>query len=142
MDTKNKYPTPGNYPALIEKALPALRALLDEKNTDYDMDYYNCYCDDYCNRVGNILRHFDLDVINTVCVIMVIGRQSLYQARRKPYKAPEMYFIRWAKDLWTFDSREKDSDISYISGKKDLARYLAKGTHLLKIKLKGETYAG
>ena len=112
-------PTPKNYPALIEKATPALYALI--------------YQDDD-------LSGYDLDVINTVCVIMIVGRQCLYTRRKKPFKDPSAVFSRWARDLWTIDPRERQGEISYIKGKVDLIQYLVHGTRLLRIDMKGEKY--
>ena len=127
MTRKSPYPTRADYPALIENAKPALRELLGAAS--------------YERRIA-VLGGCSLDVVNTVCTIMALGRQNLYQRRRKPFAAPEAAFVRWAADLWTLHEQEKDGDIRYLSGKTDLQEYLSRGLQLLRIDLmKGGTYA-
>ena len=78
MTRKSPYPTRADYPALIENAKPALRELLEAAS--------------YERRIA-VLNECSLDVINTVCTIMVLGRHSLYQRRRKPFTAPDAVFV-------------------------------------------------
>lgn len=121
------YPTRADYPALIENAKPALRELLEAAS--------------YERRIA-VLNECSLDVVNTVCTIMVLGRHSLYQRRRKPFTAPDAVFVRWAADLWTLHEQEKSGDIRYLSGKTDLQEYLTRGLQLLRIDLtEGGTHA-
>lgn len=86
MTRKSPYPTRADYPALIENAKPALRELLGAAS--------------YERRIA-VLNECSLDVVNTVCTIMVLGRHSLYLRRKKPFNAPDAVFVRWAADLWT-----------------------------------------
>mgnify|MGYP000774944818 FL=1 len=62
MTRKSPYPTRADYPALIENAKPALRKLLEAAS--------------YERRIA-VLNECSLDVVNTVCTIMVLGRQNL-----------------------------------------------------------------
>ncbi|UQT46947.1 hypothetical protein M5E87_17345 [Flavonifractor plautii] len=68
MTRKSPYPTRADYPALIENAKPALRELLEAAS--------------YERRIA-VLNECSLDVINTVCTLMVLG-QYLYQRRKSP----------------------------------------------------------
>ena len=120
MTRKSPYPTRADYPALIENAKPALRELLGAAS--------------YERRIA-VLGGCSLDVVNTVCTIMALGRQNIYQRRRKPFAAPEAAFVRWAADLWTLHEQEKDGDIRYLCGKTDLREYLSRGLQLLRIDL-------
>lgn len=120
MTRKSPYPTRADYPALIENAKPALHELLEAAS--------------YERRIA-VLNECSLDVVNTVCTIMVLGRQNLYQRRRKPFNAPDAVFVRWAADLWTLHEQEKSGDIRYLSGKTDLREYLTRGLQLLRIDL-------
>lgn len=72
MTRKSPYPTRADYPALIENAKPALRELLEAAS--------------YERRIA-VLSACSLDVVNTVCTIMVLGRHSLYLRRKKPFNA-------------------------------------------------------
>ena len=58
MTRKSPYPTRADYPALIENAKPALRELLEAAS--------------YERRIA-VLNECSLDVVNTVCTIMVLG---------------------------------------------------------------------
>ncbi|UQT48432.1 hypothetical protein M5E87_28370 [Flavonifractor plautii] len=69
MTRKSPYPMRADYPALIENAKPALRELLEAAS--------------YERRIA-VLNECSLDVVNTVCTIMVLGRHSLYLRRKSP----------------------------------------------------------
>ena len=72
----------------------------------------------------------------------LLGRQYLYQRRKKPFNAPDEAFVRWAADLWTLREQDKAGDIRYLCGKTDLREYLSRGLQLLCIDLtEGGTYA-
>lgn len=101
MTRKSPYPTRADYPALIENAKPALRELLEAAS--------------YERRIA-VLNECSLDVVNTVCTIMVLGRHSLYLRRKKPFNAPDAVFVRWAADLWTLREQDKAGDIRYLCG--------------------------
>ena len=120
MTRKSPYPTRADYPALIENTKPALRELLGA--TSYE------------RRIA-VLNECSLDVVNTVCTIMVLGRHSLYLRRKKPINAPDAVFVRWAADLWTLRAQDKAGDIRYLCGKTDLREYLSRGIQLLRIDL-------
>lgn len=127
MTRKSPYPTRADYPALIENAKPALRELLGAAS--------------YERRIA-VLNECSLDVVNTVCTIMALGRQYLYLRRKKPFNAPDAVFVRWAADLWTLREQDKAGDIRYLCGKTDLREYLSRGLQLLRIDLtEGGTYA-
>ena len=110
MTRKSPYPTRADYPALIENAKPALRELLEAAS--------------YERRIA-VLNECSLDVVNTVCTIMVLGRHSLYLRRKKPFNAPDAVFVRWAADLWTLREQDKAGDIRYLCGKTALREYNA-----------------
>ena len=120
MTRKSPYPTRADYPALIENAKPALCEMLEAAS--------------YERRIA-VLNECSLDVVNTVCTIMVLGRQNLYQRRKKPFNAPDAVFVRWAADLWTLREQDKAGDIRYLCGKMDLQEYLTRGLQLLRIDL-------
>lgn len=120
MTRKSPYPTRADYPALIENAKPALCEMLETAS--------------YERRIA-VLNEYSLDVVNTVCTIMVLGRQNLYQRRKKPFNAPDAVFVRWAADLWTLREQDKAGDIRYLCGKTDLREYLSQGLQLLRIDL-------
>ena len=120
MTQKSPYPTRADYPALIENAKPALSKLLEAAS--------------YERRIA-VLNECSLDVVNTVCTIMVLGRQNLYQRRKKPFNVPDAVFVRWAADLWTLHEQDKAGDIRYLCGKTDLREYLSRGIQLLRIDL-------
>ena len=127
MTRKPPYPTRADYPALIENAKPALRELLGAAS--------------YERKIA-VLSACSLDVVNTLCTIMALGRQYLYHHRRKPFTAPDAAFVRWAADLWTLREQDKAGDIRYLCGKTDLREYLSWGLQLLRIDLtEGETHA-
>lgn len=127
MTRKSPYPMRADYPALIENAKPALRELLEAAS--------------YERRIA-VLNECSLDVVNTVCTIMVLGRHSLYLRRKKPFNAPDAVFVRWAADLWTLREQDKAGDIRYLCGKTDLQEYLTRGLQLLRIDLtEGGPYA-
>ena len=110
---------------MIENAKPALRELLEAAS--------------YERRIA-VLSACSLDVVNTVCTIMVL--HSLYLRRKKPINAPDAVFVRWAADLWTLREQDKAGDIRYLCGKTDLREYLSQGLQLLRIDLtEGGTYA-
>ncbi len=100
MTRKSPYPTRADYPALIENAKPALRELLEAAS--------------YERRIA-VLSACSLDVVNTLCTLMVLGRHSLYQ---KPFNVPDAVFARWAADLWTLREQDKAGDIRYLCGKR------------------------
>lgn len=120
MTRKSPYPTRADYPAMIENAKPALREMLEAAS--------------YERRIA-VLSGCSLDVVNTVCTLMVLGRHSLYLRRERPFNAPDAVFVRWAADLWTLHEQEKSGDIRYLSGKTDLQEYLTRGLQLLRIDL-------
>ena len=120
MTRKSPYPTRADYPALIENAKPALCEMLEAAS--------------YERRIA-VLNECSLDVVKTVCTIMVLGRQNLYQRRKQPFNAPDAVFVRWAADLWTLREQDKAGDIRYLCGKADLREYLSRGLQLLRIDL-------
>lgn len=120
MTRKSPYPTRADYPALIENAKPALCEMLEAAS--------------YERRIA-VLNECSLNVVNTVCTIMVLGRQNLYQRRKKPFNAPDAVFVRWAADLWALREQDKAGDIRYLCGKADLREYLSRGLQLLRIDL-------
>ena len=120
MTRKSPYPTRADYPALVENAKPALSKLLEAAS--------------YERRIA-VLNECSLDVVNTVCTIMVLGRHSLYLCRKKPFNVPDAVFVRWAADLWTLREQDKAGDIRYLCGKTDLREYLSRGIQLLRIDL-------
>lgn len=120
MTRKSPYPTRADYPALIENAKPALCEMLEAAS--------------YERRIA-VLNECSLDVVNTVCTIMALGRQNLYQRRKKPFNAPDAVFVRWAADLWTLREQDKAGHIRYLCGKADLREYLSRGLQLLRIDL-------
>lgn len=105
---------------MIENTKPALRELLEAAS--------------YERRIA-VLSGCSLDVVNTVCTIMALGRHSLYLRRKKPFNAPDAVFVRWAADLWTLREQDKAGDIRYLCGKTDLREYLSRGIQLLRIDL-------
>lgn len=106
------YPTKAAYPMLIENAKPALRELLEAAS--------------YERRIA-VLNECSLDVVNTVCTIMVLGRHSLYLRRKKPFNAPDAVFVRWAADLWTLREQDKAGDIRYLCGKRIYGNIFRRG---------------
>ena len=145
------------YSELVLAARPILKRLLDVPDTHHDaeesldvfslpciddIEWDNCYLgdsiDEWDSREEIILSYEDMDVINTICVIEIIGRQHLYTNRKKPFKNPDKVFRSWAKELWEYNEKEKSATIKYICGKVDMRKYIANGLHLLGISLKEE----
>lgn len=140
------------YPDLIRAALPALKKLLgisdtqyDEIHNDYSLIYLGDTDSDCCcffdpvDEGELILAYEDMDVINTICVIEIIGKQYLYTNRKKPFKNPDKVFKSWAKELWEYNDKEKDGTIKYICGKVDMRKYINNGIHLLGISVEEES---
>lgn len=137
-----KYPTPKDYNGLVEKATPALYEIITKADIDdFDAFYDTADWGYYPNYPEIVLNRYDADVVNTVCVIMIIGRQSLYCHRRKAYKNPDKVFASYANGLWSLNPKERENNIKYISGKIDLIKYLVHGMKLLRIKLEVKTNA-
>ena len=113
-------------------------SLLCFDDIDLDSSYYADPIDGWDTREEIILAYESMDVINTICVIEIIGRQYLYTNRKKPFKNPDKVFKSWAKELWEYNEKEKCGTIKYICGKVDMRKYLINGMHLLGIALKEE----
>ena len=140
------------YSELINAARPVLKKLLGDADDrqdgivfhdgfalfsvdDVDLD---CCCfvdptDEWVTHEETILANANMDVINTICVVEIIGRQYLYTSRKKPFKNPDKVFRGWAKELWEYNEKEKSATIKYICGKVDMRKYLINGMHLLGI---------
>lgn len=114
-------------------------SLLCFDDIDLDSSYYADPIDGWDTREEIILAYESMDVINTICVIEIIGRQYLYTNRKKPFKNPDKVFKSWAKELWEYNEKEKRGTIKYICGKVDMRKYLINGMHLLGISLKEES---
>ena len=111
-----------NYTTLIREAHPALQTLLipfDDRN----------------NRIAEcVLQMCSMEVISSITVIMVIGRDALEYPSDYPCKAPAKTFKVWAEDLWSDNPATKEGDIGYLCGKRDLREYLRSGIQALRIK--------
>ena len=146
------------FSELIPAVHPVLKRLLNESDTQHDAEEshdvfsllcfddvdLDCSCyadpiDGWDTREEIILAYESMNVINTICVIEIIGRQYLYTNRKKPFKNPDKVFKIWAKELWEYNEKEKRGTIKYICGKVDMRKYLINGIHLLGISLKEES---
>ena len=145
------------YSELIPAVRPVLKRLLNASDTQRDVEEshkgFSLFCIDdidwdsccYADAVDGwetreeiILANENMDVINTICVVEIIGRQYLYTNRKKPFKNPDKVFKSWAKELWEYNEKEKCGTIKYICGKVDMRKNLINGMHLLGISLKEE----
>ena len=119
------------YNELITLSMPAIRKIHQLR-----------FLRSPCEQVEEILSKESLDVINTLCVIMIIGRQHSYNGRKKPFKQPDKVFKSWAADLWEFGEDKRKGLIDYVSGKNDVLKHLNHGEKLLGISLNGGVYIG
>lgn len=137
------------YSELIPAAMPALKKLLDvsasrqkQAASPGKLVVYKpndiVPVDELAELEESILANESLDVINTICVIEIIGRQHLYTNRKKPFKNPDKVFKSWANDLWEWNEQGKVGTIQYICGKVDMREYILNGMRLLGISLKEE----
>lgn len=111
-----------NYTTLIHEARPTLKSLLipiDDKNNF---------------RAERVLRKCSMEVISSITIIMVIGRDAMEYPSDYPCKAPAKEFMEWAKSLWSDDPITKEEDIEYLCCKRDLREYLLSGMQALRIK--------
>ena len=111
-----------NYTTLIREASPTLKTLLlpiDDRNN---------------TRAELVLRKCSMEVISSITIIMVIGRDALEYPADYPCKAPAKEFMEWAKSLWSDDPITKEEDIEYLCSKRDLREYLLSGKQALRIK--------
>ena len=111
-----------NYTTLIREASPVLETLLLPIN------------DSNNNRAERILRKCNMEVISSLTIIMVIGRDALEYPSDYPCKAPAKTFMAWAEDLWSDNPVTKEGDIEYLCSKRDLREYLLSGKQALRIK--------
>ena len=141
------------YSELIPAALPALKKLLDVSASRQKQIAHPgklivfkvndpVPVDELAELEESILANEDLDVINTICVIEIIGRQHLYTNRKKPFKNPDRVFKSWADELWEYNEKGKIGTIEYICGKVDMREYILNGMRLLGISLKEEKSNG
>ena len=137
------------YSELIPAAMPALKKLLDvsasrqkQAASPGKLVVFKpndiVPVDELAELEESILANENLDVINTICVIEIIGRQHLYTNRKKPFKNPDKVFKSWANDLWEWNEQGKVGTIKYICGKVDMRKYILNGMHLLGISLMEE----
>lgn len=105
------YPTKAAYPMLIENAKPALRELLEAAS--------------YERRIV-VLNECSLDVVNTVCTIMVLGRHSLYLRRKKPFNAPDAVLSGGRRTCGRCVSRKR-TEIYAISAEKRIYGNIFRG---------------
>lgn len=111
-----------NYTTLIREARPALKTLLIP-------------FDDRSNLIAECVLHkCSMEVISSITVIMVIGRDALEYPFAYPCRAPAKTFMAWAEDLWSDNPATKEGDIGYLCGKRDLREYLLSGIQALRIK--------
>ena len=111
-----------NYTTLICEARPALKTLLIPLN-------------DRSNLIAECVLHkCSMEVISSITVIMVIGRDALAYPSDYPCRAPAKTFIAWTEDLWSDNPATKEGDIGYLCGKRDLKEYLLSGMQALRIK--------
>ena len=111
-----------NYTTLIREASPTLKTLLlpiDDRNN---------------TRAELVLRKCNMEVISSITIIMVIGRDALEYPADYPCQAPAKEFMEWAKSLWSDDPITKEEDIEYLCSKRDLREYLLSGKQALRIK--------
>lgn len=111
-----------NYTTLIREASPVLETLLLPIN------------DSNNNRAERILQKCNMEVISSLTIIMVIGRDALEYPSDYPCKAPAKTFMAWAEDLWSDNPVTKEGDIEYLCSKRDLREYLLSGKQALRIK--------
>lgn len=112
MTRKSPYPTRADYPALIENAKPALRELLEAAS--------------YERRIA-VLNECSLDVVNTVCTIMVLGRHSLYLRRKKPFNVPDAVFVRWRRTCGRCVSRTRQATSAIFAEKRIYGNIFRRG---------------
>jgi hypothetical protein len=141
------------YSELIPAALPALKKLLDVSASRQKQiappgklivftANDKAPVDVLAELEESILANENMDVINTICVIEIIGRQYLYPNRKSPFKNPEKMFKSWADDLWEHSEKGKNGTIKYICDKVDMREYILNGMRLLGISLKEEKSNG
>ncbi len=111
-----------NFTTLIREARPTLMSLLIP-------------IDDRCNlRAERVLNKCSMEVISSITVIMVIGRDAIEYPSDYPCRAPAKTFMAWAEDLWSDNPETKEGDIGYLCSKRDLREYLLSGMQALRIK--------
>lgn len=103
----------------IEKAKPVITELLS--------------CNYSYEEAKIILLEQDMSVINTIKLLMIMGRDAQYNKRKKPYKHPIATIQSWVRYLNSYQGDVKENEIGYIIGKIHLKSYLLTAVKLLSI---------
>ncbi|MFI3254551.1 MAG: hypothetical protein R3Y63_09480 [Eubacteriales bacterium] len=106
------------YRAELEKATPVLQELIIAP----------------ASKQEEILHSVDSSIVRTVVVMMCMGKNSIDNHRKKPYKHPIDVLKSWDEHIpGSYATIDKKGDIEYMLGKGYMNHALRTSMHLLSI---------
>ena len=92
--------------------------------------------DDRCGKpkAEILLNKCDVSTVNTIELLMYIGRDFEYKNRRKPAKNPLSIFISNAKYYNIYANEDKQTAVKSILGKIHYQNYLRRSIRILSIR--------
>lgn len=108
------------YQKELERATPILKLLTSDTCSNQE--------------AKKILMDCDLKIVNTVEILMIMGRHAQYNHRKKPYKHPIAVLKSWDDYVsGGYANTNKEHEILYVTGKVHLKSYLKTSMKLLSV---------
>ena len=109
------------YNYLIKKSRATLFKLTSLRGENADL------------KAEKLLKTCSIEVVETVSIILILGRDAYYDKQTEPVKDPVKLFKEYYDEHWIDDPEMKEYEIEYIVSKRDLPDYLQAGMKALNI---------
>ncbi len=106
------------YLKQLKNSKETINILLKE-NANYKDDAY-------------LLRLCDIDIVNTIQLLMYIGRDIDYYNIQEPEDEPILWYAQYVEDYAAYDNTDKEIEIDCIVGKQDYKKWIGMSVELLK----------
>lgn len=87
------------------------------------------------NKAKKLLEKCDIHTINTIQLLMYMGRDIVYFNIKEPEEEPIQWFISWSEHMSAYYNIDKKIETECILGKKDYQEFLSSAVKLMGILL-------
>lgn len=107
----------------VKEAIPKIRELLSTT------DYYEC---------RGILFSSSMTVVNTIELLMYMGREVYYERYEMPCHNPVQEYREWIDFMKAYDNTNKTIEVNIISGKVDHKKFISTALKYLNVDIEGK----